>query len=75
MHSNADFVDRTEWGDLNKINYYVPYRSRTRCTEFVKCINATLFNEHIKSKLEQVNFVSVFHDGSTDLAVTGKECV
>ena len=71
----TDFVDWIDWVELNGINFHVPYRNWIQCTEFVKNINDTRFNKGIKSKLEKVNFVSVFCDASTGAAVIEKEYV
>ena len=53
----------------------VPYKNRTQCTEFVKYINNVLFDEHVRKKLLNVNFIAVFCDGSTDTAVIETECI
>ena len=53
----------------------VLYKNRTQCTEFVKYINNVLFDEHVRKKLLNVNFIAVFCDGSTDMAVIEKECI
>ena len=72
----TDFVDWIEWAELNGINFHVLYRNHIQCTEFVKYNSDTPFiSKDIRSKLEKVNFVSVFCHGSTVAAVIQKEFV
>ncbi|XP_066928483.1 zinc finger protein 862-like [Clytia hemisphaerica] len=72
----VDFTDWVEWAELNGIKFNVTaYKNRTQCTEFVNVISETIFEEDVKKKLKNSNFISVFCDGSTDSAVIEKECV
>ena len=72
----VDFADWVEWAELNGIKFNVTaYKNRTQCTEFVNYISETIFEEDVKRKLKNSNFISVFCDGSTDSAVIEKECV
>ena len=67
----VDFTDWVEWAELNGIKFNVTaYKNRTQCTKFVNFISKTLFEEDVKSKLKNANFIAVFCDGSTDSAVT-----
>ena len=43
--------------------------------EFIKYISEALFDEKICKKLERANFIAVFCDGSTNIAVIEKECI
>ena len=71
----SDFEDWIEWAEMQGLKLTVPYKNRTQCTEFVKYINNVLFDEHVRKKLLNVNFVAIFCDGSTDTAVIEKECI
>ena len=71
----SDFEDWIEWAKLQGIKLTVPYQNRTQCTEIIKYISEALFNENISKKLERANFIAVFCDGSTDVAVIEKECI
>ena len=72
----VDFTDWVEWAELDGIKFNVTaYKNRTQCTEFVNFISKTLFEQDVKSKLKNANFIAVFYDGSTDSAVTEKECI
>ena len=46
-----------------------------QCSEFIKYISEALFDENIRKKLERDNFIAVFCDGSTNVAVIEKECI
>ena len=71
-----DFTDWVELAELNGIKFSVTaYKNCTQCTEFVNFISKTLFEEGVKSKLKNTNFITVFCDGSTDSAVIEKECI
>ena len=71
----SDFEDWIELAKFQGIKLTVPYQNRTQCTEFIKYISEALFDENIGKKLERVNFIAVFCDGSTDVAVIEKECI
>ena len=72
----VDFTDWVEWAELNGIKFNVTaYKNRTQCTKFVNFISKTLFEEDVKSKLKNANFIAVFCNGSTDSAVIEKECI
>ena len=72
----VDFTDWVEWAELNGIKFNVTaYKNRIQCTEFVNFISKTLFEEDVKSKLKNANFIAVFCNGSTDSAVIEKECI
>ena len=72
----VDFTVWVEWAELNGIKFNVTaYKNRTQCTEFVNFISKTLFEEDVKSKLKNANFIAVFCYGSTDSAVIEKECI
>ena len=72
----VDFTDWVQWAELNGIKFNVTaYKNRIQCTEFVNFISKTLFEEDVKSKLKNVNFIAVFCNGSTDSAVIEKECI
>ena len=71
----SDFEDWIEWARLQGIKLTVPYQNRTQCTEFIKYISEALFDENIRKKLERANFIAVFCDGSTGVAVIEKECI
>ena len=71
----SDFEDWIEWAKLQRIKLTVPYQNRTQCTEFIKYISEALFDENIYKKLEEANFIAVFCDGSTNVAVIKKECI
>ena len=71
-----DFTDWVEWAELNGIKFNVTaYKNCTQCTKFVNFISKTLFEEDVKSKLKNANFIAVFCNGSTDSAVIEKECI
>ena len=71
-----DFTDWVKWAELNGIKFNVKaYKNGTQCTDFVNFISKTLFEEDVKSKLKNANFITVFCDGSTDSAVIEKECI
>ena len=53
----------------------MPYKNRTQCTEFINYIDQALFDKDVRNKLERINFIAVFCDGSTDSAVVEKECI
>ena len=66
----VDFTDWVKWAELNGIKFNVTaYKNHTQCTEFVNFISKTLFEEDVKRKLKNANFIVVFYDGSTDSAV------
>ena len=66
----VDFTDWVKWAELNGIKFNVTaYKNHTQCTEFVNFISKTLFEEDVKRKLKNANFIAVFCDGSTDSAV------
>ena len=70
------FTDWVELAELNGIKFNVTaYKSRTQCINFVNFISKTLFEEDVKSKLKNANFIAVFCDGTTDSAVIEKECI
>ena len=71
----SDFEDWIEWAEMQGLKLTIPYKNRTQCTEFVKYINNVLFDEHVRKKLLNVNFIVVFCDRSTDTAVIEKECI
>ena len=71
----SDFEDWIEWAEMQGLKLTVPYKNRTQCTEFVKYINNVLFDEHVRKKLLNVNFIATFCDESTDTAVIEKECI
>ena len=71
----SDFEDWIEWAKLQGIKLTVPYQNRTQCTEFIKYIREALFDGNIHKKLERANFIAVFCDGSTNVAVIKKECI
>ena len=72
----VDFTDWVEWAELNGIKFSVTaYKNRSQCTKFVNFISKTLFEEDVKSKLKNANFITVFCDGSTDSAVIETECI
>ena len=72
----VDFTDWVEWAELNGIKFNVTaYKNCTQCTKFVNFISKTLFEEDVKSKLKNANFIAVFCNGSTDSAVIEKECI
>ena len=72
----VDFTDWVEWAELNGIKFNVTaYKNCTQCTKFVNFISKTLFEEDVKSKLKNTNFITVFCDGSADSAVIEKECI
>ena len=73
--SYSDFKDWIEWAKLQGIKLTVPYQNRMQCTEFIKYISKALFDENIRKKLERANFIAVFCDGSTNVAVIEKECI
>ena len=57
----VDFTDWVEWAELNGIKFNVTaYKNRTQCTKFVNFISKTLFEEDVKSKLKNANFIAVF---------------
>ena len=69
----SDFEDWTKWAEMQGLKLTVPYKNRTQYTAFVKYINNVLFDEHVRKKLLNVNFIAAFCDGSTDTAVIEKE--
>ena len=71
----SDFEDWIEWAKLQGIKLTVPYQNRMQCTEFMKYISEALFDENIPKKLERANFIAVFCDVSTDVAIIEKECI
>ena len=71
----SDFKDWIEWAKLQGIKLTVPYQNHTQCTEFIKYISKALFDENICKKLERANFIAIFCDGSTNIAVIEKECI
>ena len=69
----VNFADWVEWAELNGIKFIVTaYKNRTQCTEFVNFISKALFEEDVKSKLKNVNFIAAFCNGSTNSAVIEK---
>ena len=69
----VDFTDWVQWAELNGIKFNVTaYKNRIQCIEFVNFISKTLFEEDVKSKLKNANFIAVFCDWSTDSGVTEK---
>ena len=72
----VDFTNWVEWSELNGIKFNVTaYKNHTQSTEFVNFISKTIFEEDVKSKLKNANFIAVFCNGSTDSAVIEKECI
>ena len=71
----SDFKDWIEWAKLQGIKLTVPYQNCMQSTEFIKYISKALFDENICKKLERANFIAVFCDGSTNIAVIEKECI
>ena len=71
----SDFSDWLEWAELQGVKVSVPYKNRTQCTKFIKYIDQALFDKDVRNKLERVNFIAVFCNGSTDSAVFEKECI
>ena len=69
----SDFKDWIKWAKLQGIKLTVPYQNRTQCTEFMNYISEALFDENIRKKLERANFIAIFCDGSTDVAIIEKE--
>ena len=72
---DSDFSDWLEWAELLGVKLSLLYKNRTQSTQFIKYIDQALFDKDIRNKLERVNFIAVFCDGSTDSAVIEKECI
>ena len=71
----SDFKDWIEWAKLQGIKLTVPYQNCMQSTEFIKYISKALFDENIRKKLEWANFIAIFCDRSTNVAVIEKECI
>ena len=71
----SDFSDWLEWAELQGVKLSVPYKNRTQCREFIKYIDQVLCDKNVRNKLERINFIAVFCDGSTDSAIIEKECI
>ena len=71
----SDFEEWIEWAKLQGIKLTVTYQNCTQCTEFIKYISKALFDKNTCKKLERANFIAIFCDGSTNIAVIKKECI
>ena len=61
--------------ELHGVKLSVLYKNRNQCTEFLKYIDQVLFDKNVGNKLEGINFIAVFCDGSTDAAIIEKEYI
>ena len=57
----SNFSDWLEWAELQGVKLPVPYKNRTYCTEFIKCIDQVLFDKNVRNKLERINFIAIFY--------------
>ena len=71
----SNFSDWLEWAELQGVKLLLPYKNRTQCTEFIKYIDQVLFDKNVRNKLERINLIAIFCDGTTDSAIKEKECI
>ena len=67
--------EMSKWAKLQGIKFTVPYQNCKQCTKFIKYISQALFDENIRKKLERANFIAIFCDRSSGIAVVEKECI
>ena len=73
----TDFMDIIELEKLHNVKFFRggSYKNESTCRDFVNSCANLIFNEEVKGKLLQSNFISILCDGSTDWLVIEKECI
>ena len=57
------------------VKFSIGYNNNKACTEFISFISKSIFEDSIKSKIIQSNFIAALCDVSTDSAVVEKESI
>ena len=73
----TDFVHELKVQKLHKVEFFksCSYGNESACREFINFCSKSIFNQRVKEKLQNTNFISISCDGSTDSAAVEKECI
>ena len=73
----TDFVHELEIQKLHKVEFFKTksYENESACRDFINFCSTSIFEETVRKKLVNSNFISILCDGSTDSSVVEKECI
>ena len=73
----TDFVHELKIQKLHKVEFFKTkwYENESSCRDFINLYSTSIFEETVRKKLVNPNFISILCDGSTDSSVVEKECI
>ena len=70
----SDFSELISLQKMHEVKFSVSYNNKA-CTKFIRFISKSVFEESIKSKIMQIDFIAVLCDESINSAVVEKESI
>ena len=70
-----DFSELISLQKMHGFKFSIGYNNNKACIKFISFISKSIFEDSIKSKIIQSNFIAVLCDGSTDSAVVENDSI